>query len=382
MKASINPDIIKWARESANLTYADLASGVSVAEDKIKSWEAGESQPTFRQAKLLAKKCRRALSLFYLPEPPSDDFKPIKDFRRGGAEFSTGLVFLIRELQEKSDWMSSFLQSDSEPPLQFVGKYNINSNIEEIASEIRSVLKIDDRSSSDNPLNYVIEKIESLGIFVCRSGAYHSHLPIEVDEARGFALCSTYAPFIFLNSRDSREANLFTLIHELAHIWINESGVSNQSNLEFRSDNTNYSSEEEKIEVFCNKVAANVLMPEDLMRRRFSNYVIGEPEYERRRRSLGMSKIAMAYRVLNLGIVSMPSFNRWKIQYDASINNTSSKRSSGGGDFYRTRAVRNSKSFSAIVINLYSVGAIQGGITSNLLGLKLNQLNTYKSYLP
>ena len=175
---------------------------------------------------------------------------------------------------------------------------------------------------------------------------------------------------------------MFTLIHELVHIWINESGVSNQSNLEFRSGNSNYSTEEERIEVFCNKVAAQVLMPEDIMRREFSNYVIGEQEYERRRKRLGMSKIALAYRVLNLGIVSMTTFNHWKLRYDGSIGAATNRRTSGGGDFYRTRAVRNSKSFSAIVLNLHSIGAIQGGITSSLLGLKLNQLNAYKTYLP
>lgn len=229
--AYVTPEVIKWARESANLSVDEAAQKINrVSVDKLVKWEKGEAYPTLRQAEKMSKVYRRALAIFYLPEPPRD-FQPIEDFRRNSdKKFGTALIFMIREVQEKQTWLSEFLKDEGEDPLPFIGKFSINDDPKKVANHILTTLSSFGMiRPQKNHLREWIDLIEKAGIFISRGSSIHSHLLIDLKDARGFAISDPYAPFVFLNTRDSETAQLFSLFHELAHLWISRSGVSNMN---------------------------------------------------------------------------------------------------------------------------------------------------------
>jgi Zn-dependent peptidase ImmA (M78 family)/DNA-binding XRE family transcriptional regulator len=377
VKALVNPQILIWARESANMSLEEAAKAPNVSAERLASWESGEDYPTLNQAKKLAKKYQRAFSLFYLSEIPSD-FTPIKDFRSSGGAYSSALIFFIREVETKVNWLRDLMISENQPVNKLVGHNTLADGVDAVAKSIRQALSLDERFSYEKgSYRFTIEQCELNGINVLRAGSYHSHAPVDPNEVRGFTIADSYAPFVFINSRDSDEANLFTLVHELAHIWIKETGVSNLVEIDFRTPVPG--SGVERIEVFCNQVAAKALMPDDLIRNSFSGLSWESRAYEQERKRFGVSKLALAYKLLYLELWTAREFNSWKAHYNLSIQNNNQSKPSSGGDYYRNMLVRNGKMFSSLVINLYSVGALSGSTASGLLNIKLNNLKEYQA---
>src|ERR1051325_2111964 len=135
-KAYITPKVLKWARESARMPLETAALKVPVDPDKLTEWEEGLSQPTIRQAEILAKAYRRPFALFFLPEIPRD-FQPLQDFRRNTSKpLSTGSIFIIREIQQKQNWISFLNRENNEEPLSFIGNFSIASSPREVAKDI------------------------------------------------------------------------------------------------------------------------------------------------------------------------------------------------------------------------------------------------------
>jgi len=259
-KAIITPNILRWARETSKMSISVVALKIKVKEEKIELWEKGEDYPSINQLEKLSKLYRRPIAIFYLPEPPSD-FQTLRDFRKSTyyKEYSTALTFIIRDIQSKQSWLSDFLKEEGENQLDFIGRFNSKSSVEEISSDILKTLNINPIEKTQDILKYWVEKIEQKRIFVSLSSNIHSHLKIDIDEVKGFAISDKYAPFIFVNSADGKNSQLFTLLHELTHLWINESGVSSFDIIDFR--NSKDLKKIDPIEVLCNRVTAEILMP-------------------------------------------------------------------------------------------------------------------------
>ena len=312
IKAIITPNILRWARETSKMSIETVALKIKVKEESIDLWEEGDDYPTINQLEKLSKLYRRPISVFYLPEPPSD-FQTLRDFRksRDFNEYSTALTFIIRDIQSKQSWLSDFLKEESEQPLDFIGKFNKNDDIKLIAKNIKKVLEIDDHYYNNDILRYWTDKIEQKGIFVSLASNIHSHLKINIEEVKGFAITDKYAPFIFINSADSKNSQLFSLIHELAHLWVNASGVSAFDFIDFRD--TNELNKYDPIEVLCNKVTAEILMPEKKIRSLFkSNSEITHELIERKAREIKVSSFALLVRLVNMNIISTTIFNSYK----------------------------------------------------------------------
>ena len=179
-KAFITPKVLKWARESARMTLETAASKVSVSPEKLMAWEEGTSQPTIKKAETLAKAYRRPFALFFLPDVPRD-FQPLQDFRRKNSkELGTASIFILREIRQKQAWISELYLENDESPLEFVGKYSVNSNPEIVAKNILETLQINPLSYiSDNPIKEWIDKAEAKGIFISRTSFIHSRLKLD-----------------------------------------------------------------------------------------------------------------------------------------------------------------------------------------------------------
>lgn len=377
-RASITPKVLKWARETAKMSETDAAAKVSVKVEKIIEWENGESKPTVNQAIKLAKSYQRPFAVLFLPEPPTD-FQPLQDFRKSGSkDLSTAVTFIIREIQKKQSWISQEHQENEEPQLPFVGKYSLKDDPKIVAEDILRTLEINPSNYGDiNPLKQWIDKAESNGIFVSRTSFIHTRLKLDKEELQGFAIADPFAPFIFINSADWGAPQLFTLVHELAHIWIAKTGISNNVDIEVKG-------KLHPVELYCNEVAANALLPEKEILRISADSFSNSRQIFRIAKVFGVSTFALIYRALKLDRINLKQyrvlkkeatdhFNEFLVKEEA--KKAKQKLKPGGPSPYLLKLNRNSRLFTQIVLDGFKGGRIEPNLASNLLSTKSNKFH-------
>jgi len=367
------------------MSVETAAGKVPVAVDKLQEWEQGMSVPTIRQAQTLAKTYKRPFALFFLPEVPKD-FLPLQDFRKSGSkELTTSSIFIIREIQHKQAWMSDIYQENGEEKLPFVGRFSIEANPQLVANDILVTLEINPAGyKTENPIREWIDAAEAKGIFVSRTSFIHQKMKLDADELQGFAIADPYAPFVFVNSDDWNAPQLFTLVHEIAHIWIAETAISNGIEPEI-INRDKYS----EIELFCNEVAANALIPREVIEKFDHSIFQSAQKVFRNAKNLGVSSFALLVRALNLNLISLASYQSLKKQAEAdyqlflkneeeklAAQKLKQKEKPGGPNPYLLRLNKNSRLFTQVVLDLLRSGFVQPTQASFLLGTPSN--NFYK----
>ncbi|MBF0309072.1 MAG: ImmA/IrrE family metallo-endopeptidase [Magnetococcales bacterium] len=365
-----------------DITEASGRTGYRV--ETLRAWESGEIRPSLPQIRKLAEVYKRPLAIFYFPAPPSD-FSSIRDYRRlpfgESEEFSPELAFLIRQTQEKQQWIKEYQQEVGIDPLEFVGSARPSDDPVELATRIRQTLNmvpddISHASSNEEALSFLITNTEEAGVFIIQAGSMSGqHIPAQV--ARGFVLADKLAPFIFLNAQDSPTARLFTLGHELVHLWLGNSGVSNLENNDLSPPN-------DRIETFCNRVAAELLVPWEL----FSvAWKIGDPIESIEKQILltanhfKVSREVIVYRLLHGDRISRQVATalvkrfREEWLHEKRAESERRKESDNSPPVYHPMKLNsNGRAFSRAVISAYGRGELSGRDTSRLLNLKLNHL--------
>lgn len=387
-KAFITPNVLKWARESARMSEETAAAKVTVSVDRIKEWEAGTSQPTIKQAQSLAKAYKRPFALFFLPEIPRD-FQPLQDFRKKGSKtLTTSSVFIIREIQQKQTWISEVFKENHEEKLPFVGRFSAKDSPQKLAEDILATLRINPVSyKSDNPIKEWIDAAETSGIFVSRTSFIHSRLKLDSQELQGFAISDPYAPFVFINSDDWNAPQLFTLVHELAHIWIAATGISNEVEPDLSKKDKFH-----PIELFCNEVAANALMPKEIMLTLDASTFQTSKEVFKAAKSFGVSSFALLVRAFNLNQISASNYQKLKRQADIDyadyVRREAEKKSKlkekdkpSGPNYFLLQLNRNSRLFTQTVLDAFRGGIIEPTLASNLLNVQVNKFQKLESQL-
>lgn len=262
---NINPEILYWARKTSGLDIEEAAKKLSLSKlshnnpaDRLKSLESGDEVPTRQLLVKMAKKYHRSLLVFYLAQPPKKGDRG-KDFRTLPKDYWEAddalMDVLLRDIQVRQSLLKSVLEDEEgTEPLKFVGSVSLKNETKEVTASIRKHLDLtlDEfraQESADKAFNLLRSKAEATGIFVLllkNLGSYHTN--ISLNTFRGYALADKIAPFIIINKNDSPGAWSFTLIHELAHIWLGETGISGVKN-------------DLEIEKFCNNVAGRFLLP-------------------------------------------------------------------------------------------------------------------------
>nr|MBI1230403.1 ImmA/IrrE family metallo-endopeptidase [Cytophagales bacterium] len=350
--------------------------------------QRGESQPTIRQAQTLAKAYKRPFALFFLPDIPRD-FQPLQDFRKPGAKpLTTSSIFIIREIQQKQAWISDVNSENKEEKSPFVGRFSIKDDPKNVAQDILDALKINPAFyKSENPIKEWINAAEKNGIFVSRTSFIHSRLKLDSEELQGFAIADPHAPFVFVNSEDWNAPQLFTLVHELAHIWIAESGISNAV-----EPNLTYKDKFHPVELFCNEVAANALMPEELVFSFDSSSFQNSEGIFQVAKQLGVSSFALLVRTLNLNIISTFDYQKLKKQADISYADYLSREAEkkarqkekdkpGGPNYFMLQLNRNSRLFTQTVLDAFRGGFIEPTLASSLLNVQVNKFQKLESQL-
>jgi len=383
-KAFVTPSVLKWSRQTALMTVEQAAGKAGVTERQIIAWESGTDRPTVRQARLLAEAYRRPFALFMLPTPPKD-WTPLKDFRKRNAiPFTSATEFLIRDLRSKQAWAHEWNKEQGEENLPFVGRFTLRANAAAVAEDILKELDIDP-PNYDDPMKEWLVKAEARGIYISRTSYLNSHLTLNSDEFQGFAIADPMAPLIFINTEDWSTAQLFTLVHELAHIWIGETGISNEVKPDVKPD-----PDIDRVERFCNQVAAIALMPDAYVTNLPSSTFTSPDEVFREAKRFGVSSFALLVRARNLELLSQSKYNSLKSEAERAFQafeakeksrKTAAKKSTGGPDAHRMQVYRNGQLFSRMVLDAYHGGLIQPGEASHLLGTKINEFTKLEKFV-
>jgi len=255
----------------------------------------------------------------------------------------------LNDTLQKQDWYREYLQREGAEPLSFIGRYSVDDSVVTVAKDICSTLEIDDKLRHDARnwqgfLTLLTEKAESAGILVIRNSVVknNNHRQLSVKEFRGFALSDPLVPVVFINSRDAKAAQIFTLAHEMGHLWIGESAISNPD-LAYSS-----TEEEHQIEKFCNQVAAEVLTPKADFLKRWNNHRNLEENITEITRYYKVSSIVVLRRALELGRINQATFFK---QYRLELEKQQPVKESSGGDPYATYWTRNSKRFTQAIVS-------------------------------
>jgi Zn-dependent peptidase ImmA (M78 family)/DNA-binding XRE family transcriptional regulator len=384
-EAIITPDVLRWARERADFSQDDAAQKVKVRPDRFNEWENGQSRPTFRQAQILAQAFHIPFGYFFLPAPPPEEQLDLPDLRTiGGIEttqFSLNFVDHYFDLLRKQEWIREYRLNNGFNELTFIAKYSFDDSYKTVAHDIQKELAInpDLRNTARNWEEYIskfIEQAESAGILVMRNSIVgtNTHRPLSVEEFRGLAICDKIAPLVFINSADAKSAQLFTLAHELAHLWLGQSGVSNPDLRSKKNGGRNNNSE-----TFCNKIAAEILVPEDSFLESWNRQLAVADNLDLLSKIYRVSRLVISRRAYELDLIEYADFQEF---YLAALNTDRNKKikqsqSSGGPSFYTTQKSRNGKLFSQSVIAAAFSGKLPLRDAGSLLGVKPGNIRKY-----
>lgn len=259
VKAKIKHTLLIWARESLGFSLADAAKKLNVSEERLTSWEVGEDHPTINQLRKMTEVYKRPLAVFFLPDPPMG-FQVMKDFRRMpgtiSGRYSPSLLLEIRRAQERRQLALDLLAEIEEKPKPFTLMAELVDDPEQISARIRRALGIlhehqislrDERAG----FNFWRSAIEGFGVLVFQATR------VDIGEMRSFSLAESEQPVIVVNRKDFPSARTFSLLHEFVHLMLRCSGLCDIEEGDDRPP------EEQRLEIFCNRVAAATLMPRD-----------------------------------------------------------------------------------------------------------------------
>jgi Zn-dependent peptidase ImmA (M78 family) len=344
MRVEVNPSLLRWARERAGMDLGVLLRRFP----RLEGWETGDKQPTLKQLESFAKATHAPLGFFFLSQPPVEHV-PIPDFRTVGnvrmERPSPDLLDTLYVCQQRQEWYREFARSEAEEPFSFVGSVGIESGIEESAAGIRQLLGFDLEERRRLPtwteaLRRFIEQADQLGVLVMVSGVVGSNNRRKLDpnEFRGFALSDNLAPLVFINGADTKAAQMFTLAHELAHIWLGQSALS---------DVGPASAPSHRVEVWCNRVAAELLVPVAVLQSEYRRRMEVSEESNRLARHFKVSTLVILRRLNDIGAITREQL---RDAYEDELRRLSLLPKSSGGDFYLTQAARVGKRFARALV--------------------------------
>lgn len=363
----LQPDVLRWARERADLTEDVLARKVRLNADRVLEWESS-GRISMTWAERLADATHTPLGYLFLTLPPYESF-PIRDFRTRNGESPTkpslDLLETIHAMQRRQDWLHEELVTTGAEPLHFIAAYHPNRGYTAVADAMRNALLLASDWAATVPtwsdaLSMLRDNAEAAGILVVFNGVVDNNTSrkLDPDEFQGFALVDEYAPLIFINNADYKAAQMFTLAHELAHLFIGEEGVSAFDSL---------IPSEHSVEQFCDKVAAEFLVPEAKFLE-FWPLVANSPDpYQQTARHFKVSRIVAARRALDMDLIERDDFFGFYQHYKSQGNRN--QMAGSGGDFWNTQRWRIGMRFASAVVRAVRAGRLPYREACNLTGL-------------
>lgn len=368
VRVDVAPELLRWAVRRGGWDEETT----SRRAPKLSAWLAKSERPTLKQLEKFANDTRAPFGMLFLPEPP-EEVVPIPDMRTlgnlGVHQPSADLLDTIYQCQRRQDWYRDYALMSGFDEISFVGSTTVDAPADLIANEIRGALDfgLDERAtfpSWEQALRQLIDRIEGVGVLVMVNGIVGSdtHRKLDPNEFRGFALADSLAPLIFVNSADTKAAQIFTLIHELAHIWLGGSALSDAAM-------TAKGGPED--ELWCNQVAAEVLVPLAALVADFRG-VVNVNELERLAKRYRVSTLVVLKRLYDAKALPWDEYLRiYEEEKQRVMSILSARRGDGGGgNYYYTQPLRLSRNFSRAVITSAFEGSTSYRDAYQLLGTK------------
>lgn len=376
-RVAVRPSMFSWACVRAGYDLQDLVPRFP----QLPAWERSERQPTLKQLEAFAKATRTPLGYLFLPEPPEEHL-PIADLRTvkdRPARPSPDLLDTIHAMQRRQDWLREERMWGEADALDFVGCARVDENPVAIGQEMRRSVGLGEGwagavASWQEAISELRRRIEGLGVMAVINGVVdnNTHRKLKVEEFRGFALIDLFAPLIFVNGADAKSAQMFTLAHELAHVWLGRDGegISGYPGL-FPGDG--------RIESFCNQAAAEFLVPAHELRENWRRLRGSTDPFERIARQFKVSPIVAARRALDLRLVDREVFFSF---YEANKSREQRQaQAAGGGDFYNNQNTRVGERFALCVIRAAMEGRLSFKNAYDLTGLRGGTFQEYARHL-
>ncbi len=363
-RVDVQPELLRWARQRAGLGLDALAGRFA----KLPAWERGEIRPTLKQLERFAKATFTPVGYFFLREAPVErvpipDFRTVADARL--VHPSANLLDTIYLCQQRQDWYREFMRSTGGEPVDFVGTARPGDDISQVAARMRRFLRFDVAERRRIPtwtdaLRQFIRQADQLGVLVMVSGVVggNSRRSLDPQEFRGFALADPIAPLIFINGKDTKAAQMFTLAHELAHLWSGSSGLSDAEALEISGQES---------ERWCNRVAAEMLVPIHLLQAEYSARTPLSDELRRLARHFKVSTLVILRRIHDAGLLTRQAF---RSAYAAEIDRLGALPGGKGGDSYLTLGARVSQRFARAIVTSTLEGQTSFSESLRLLGFR------------
>jgi Zn-dependent peptidase ImmA (M78 family) len=370
MRVQVKPELLRWAAERSRIEPDVLTARFP----KLDAWQRREVQPTLNQLEDFARATHTPIGYFFLPAPPVERV-PIPDFRTvGGMRLqrpSPDLLDTIHLCQQRQEWYREFARTIGERPLSLAGMAAITSDVVETAERIRRALGFDFEERRRLPtwtdaLRRFIELADNAGVLVMVSGVVGSNnrRKLDPDEFRGFALADPLAPLVFINGSDTKAAQMFTLAHELAHICLGQSAVSDAQPVEIAGNG---------VERWCNQVAAELLVPLAVFRHDYDRGADLRTETDRLARRFKVSTLVILRRMHDAGGLTRAQF---RAAYAAEVARLLALSVGRGGNFYLTLGARASKRFARALV----VSTLEGrsSFTEALRLLGFRKMSTFR----
>lgn len=381
VEAFIKGKMIGWAIERIQETPESFAHKLKIKPEKLLAWEGEKEYPSMRQAEDLARKLKIPFGYLYLVSPPVENL-PLPDLRTISStppnRPSPNFLDIIYDALRKRDWYREYLQNEKAPVVPFIGRFGLADDPNHVANSIRSILQVNDNLRQqartwNEFLTLLIRKAEESRILVLRSGIVgnNTHRKLDVGEFRGFAISDDLAPVVFINQNDYKTAQIFTLAHELVHLWIGESGVSNPD-YKLRADQQKY-----EVDQFCDKVAAEVLVPSDDFDRGWD----GSRSVDRNIQDLAFFYKVSAFVILRRAYtLDKIAHDIYQEKYQELLAKIRAKPTPPGGNFYNLVMSRNSTTLTRRLLIAVAENKASPIEAARLLNVHVASLRNVETY--
>lgn len=382
VEALITREMISWAIERSQEPLDNIARKLNIKAEKLSAWEKGDTRPSIRQAQDLAKKLYIPFGYLYLNTPPKESL-PLPDLRNVAdatpRKPSPNFLDVLYDAFRKQDWFREYLQEEDAPELKFIGRFKLNSDIKNVGQDVRDILGIDDKlrqncANWEQFLTEFIRRTEQARILVLRSNIVGSSKsrPLDVEEFRGFAVSDKLAPLIFINESDYKVAQIFTLAHELVHLWIGQSGISNPNYMLRSKEQKN------AIEQFCDRTAAEVLVPKDDFLARWNHFYNLDKNLDRLARHYRVSQFVILRRAHEFNEIKDDEF---QIKYQQLLEKPPREKKDGFRNYYSSVLSRNSATLTRSLVLAASEGRALPTEAARLLNVGVIQLKAIENYI-
>jgi Zn-dependent peptidase ImmA (M78 family) len=340
-RINIDAGRLDWAIRRAGLTVDDyMQSHPNVA---VSSWMEGTKVPTIKQLEHFAKTVHVPFGFLFMDTIPQENIPfPLYRGEAGRYDhFDLNVYDTVNTVQHRQDWLEDYLVDNEIDTCKIVKSVTLRTPVAETVSKLRDALRLDAKwafslATTEIAVSKMTEMLEQAGFFVAYNGVVgnDTHRLLKVSECRGFALVSPIAPYIFVNSGDAPTAQLFTLVHETVHLML---GIS------AGHADTDYSLSHDAHENYCDRVAAEFLVPVQVLRK------VWNGDIKKIAKKFCVSELVVARRAHDAGLLSDRDYREFWMEY--SHRPVSQKKQSNGGSFYRSSVKRVGRLFAIHVKN-------------------------------